>query len=260
MQYLANGAWNKRLHPGFAAHDALLCATLAESSVRGATAALEGQYGLLTGYSDDPHPAALTDGLGEDWTLLETAIKPYPSCRLTHAPIDAALVLRQAVPTADRANARIHVDLAPTAMKIVGEPVPAKLAPQGSVDAQFSVYFQIAAAWLDGRVDWSSYERINSPDITAMLGRITTRSGDFPANAATVTVQIDGRELTQTVATPLGEPENWIGDTALRGKFLSLAEPVYGPERARTIADTVSALGPGTEMTTLITSLRRPAS
>ncbi|NKQ52849.1 MmgE/PrpD family protein [Amycolatopsis sp. K13G38] len=256
MQYLANGSWNKRLHPGFAAHDALVCAALAESGVSGAAAALEGRYGLLTGYSDDPRPGALADGLGESWLLLETAIKPYPSCRFTHGAIDATLALRAAVPAADRARARLEVALPATAMKIVGEPVPAKLEPRSSVDAQFSVYFQVALAWLDGRVDWTSYDRIGDPDVAAMLARITTKEDGLTTNGSRVTIEAGGRRWTETVEVPLGEPGNWVGDDALRGKFLALAEPVYGPGHARTIAERVANLSPRTPMVPLISSLR----
>ncbi|WP_037345947.1 MmgE/PrpD family protein [Sciscionella sediminilitoris] len=256
MQYLANGAWNKRLHPGFAAHDALVCATLAGAGVRGAADAIDGQYGLLRGYSDDPNPAALIEGLGETWTLLETAIKPYPSCRFTHAAVDAALALRARAPETERAQAEIRIDLSPTAMKIVGEPVAAKLRPQGSVDAQFSVYFQVAAAWLDGKLDWQSYQRIGAADLTAMTDRISTEVGDLSAHETVVTARIHDQEYTESVPLPLGEPDNWIGDAALRGKFTGLAEPVYGADRAGRIVHAVAELGAETDMRTFIASLR----
>ena len=58
MQYLANGSWNKRLHPGFAAHDGLLCTELAQAGVTGAAEPLEGRYGLLHSYSESAHARA----------------------------------------------------------------------------------------------------------------------------------------------------------------------------------------------------------
>lgn len=256
MQYLANGSWNKRLHPGFAAHDAIVSATLAEAGVRGASAAFEGQYGLLTGYSDDPRPAALTERLGDEWLLLETGIKPYPSCRFAHAPIDAALALRAQVPEAEREEAEIAIAIGPTAMKIVGAPTAAKLAPQSSVDAQFSVYFQVALAWLDGKVDWQSYERLHDKDVAAVIGRITTHAGNLAEHGATVTVQAGGRELSTTVTAPLGEPENWVGGTALLEKFTSLAGAVYGDQHAKKIADAVAGLRSGTDLRALAGLLR----
>ena len=258
MQYLENGAWNKRLHPGFAAHDALLVTELAAAGVVGAADAIEGRRGLLAGYTGAPHPDALTRGLGTEWVLLETAIKPYPSCRLTHAAIDAALAVRERVPAGDRPGATIRVELPPTAMKIVGEPVPNKLAPAGTVDAQFSVYFQVAAAWLDGRVDWASYERIAAPDVRDLMARVsTTETAALGRHATVLTAEAGGRTVTEEVRVPLGEPGNPVGPAALRGKFLGLAEPAYGPGRAAAIADGVAGLADLDSVRDLIRLLRK---
>jgi 2-methylcitrate dehydratase PrpD len=100
---------------------------------------------------------------------MQTAVKPYPSCRWTHGAIDAALSLRSEVPARQRLDAHISVRLNPIAYTIVAEPQPQKIKPANTVDAQFSVYFQVAAAWLDGHVDWSTYDHLTDPAITTML-------------------------------------------------------------------------------------------
>ncbi len=257
MQYLDNGSWNKRIHPGFVAHDALLCVTMAEAGVVGAARAIEGRYGVLTSFTGAPHPDILVAELGMRWTLLRTAIKPYPSCRLTHAAIDAALDLRSRFGSTDLSRASIRIGLSPVAMKIVGERLPAKLTPRNTVDAQFSVYFQVAAAWLDGRVEWSSYQRLAAPDIVAMMARITVVVDPAMTKAgASVVVRLDGSDVSRTVETPLGEPENPVGWDLLRVKFMSLAEPVYGAARAGDIADRVGETGPATLMRDIIGLLR----
>jgi 2-methylcitrate dehydratase PrpD len=257
MQYLENGSWNKRLHPGFAAHDALLCVTMAEAGVIGASAAIEGRYGLLTSFTATPNPDVLTVELGKRWTLLRTAIKPYPSCRLTHAAIDAALDLRTRFKPENLHQASIRVGLSLVGMKIVGERLPAKLAPRNTVDAQFSVYFQVAAAWLDGRVEWSSYERLSASDILAMTPRITVVVDPNMTKAgASVIIDLDGTEISQTVEAPLGEPERPLSWENLEGKFMSLAEPVYGGARAARIAGLVRDIGPATQMKPVIELLR----
>lgn len=256
MQYLENGAWNKRLHPGFAAHDAMLCTTLAETGVVGAAAALEGRFGLLTGYTDAPDREILVEGLGQRWLLLETAIKPYPSCRLTHGAVDGALRLRAQLAPRDPRRASIGVSLSPTAMKIVGERLPGKLAPRNSVDAQFSVYFQVAAAWLYGAVDWSVYDRLQDEGIAALAQRITVSvDPTLPKAGARVVVELDGETAFARVETPLGEPEAPLGWDALERKFRSLAEPVYG-ERAGLIARRVAALTPATRIADIVGLLR----
>jgi len=257
MQYLENGSWNKRLHPGFTAHDAILSVALAEAGVVGAAEPIEGRFGLLASYTSAPRPKILTENLGRRWTLLQTAIKPYPSCRLTHAAIDAALELRKRVSAHDLPNASIKVGLSPVAMKIVGERLPAKLAPRNSVDAQFSIYFQVAAAWLDGKLDWSSYARMGLPDLVAMAERISAHDDESMRKAgATVVVDAAGSELRLKVDDPLGEPENPLGWDKLKSKFLSLAVPVYGAAHADQIERDVRGLAAHAKMRPIINLLR----
>ncbi len=257
MQYLANGSWNKRLHPGFAAHDGLLCVELAQAGVIGAAEALEGRYGLLHSYTDDAQPGQLTDELTTRWMLLQTAIKPYPSCRWTHGAIDAALALRPQVPAEQRPDAHISVWLSPTAYPIVGEPQPHKLKPTNTVDAQFSVYFQFAAAWLDGHVDWATYRRLTDPDIAALAAHINVQQDErLPRNGSTVIIDAGGETLRTTIDLPLGEPANWISDDRLRDKFDRHAGSVYGIEQSTSIAATVLDESPGIPVRELAARLR----
>ena len=240
MQYLANGSWNKRLHPGFVAHDALLCVELAQAGVIGAAEPLEGRYGLLHSYTDDADAVQLTAGLGSTWLLLQTAVKPYPSCRWTHGAIDAALSLRSQVPAQQRADAHISVGLNPTAYTIVGEAQPQKIKPANTVDAQFSVHFQVAAAWLDGHVDWSTYDHLSDPDIATLAAHVDVEKDSRVAkNGSTVTIEVAGETLRKTIDTPLGEPANWINDDRLRDKFQRHAGRIYGSHHAQAIAATV---------------------
>jgi 2-methylcitrate dehydratase PrpD len=165
LEYLVNGAWNKRLHPGFAASSAFVCVTMAEEGVLGASKAFEGPYGLLHAFTPKPHPAALTDRLGKAWLVLETAIKPHPSCRLTHGAIDATLKLRDQIPEQDRLKAQIKITLSEFSMKIVGGDAPNKRAPDDTVDAQFSVYFTVATVLKDGFITLDSYNDLKNADL-----------------------------------------------------------------------------------------------
>jgi 2-methylcitrate dehydratase PrpD len=262
MQYLANGSWNKRLHPGFAAHDALLALAFAQAGVLGAAAPIEGRYGLLAGYTNEATPSALTDRLGEWWPSAETAIKPFPSCRFNHGAIEAALQLherlgtdaRKRIEAALREGTRIEVRLSPKAAQIVGEATPNKIDPRNIVDAQFSVYFQVAVTLLDGRCNWQSYERIGATDVTALCSAIyVVIDGQLPIMGAALSfagqvVRID---------EPLGEPSRPCDGAFLRRKFDDLAVPVFGGAHAARIAQRVAALEDETDASTLIRQFRR---
>src|ERR1700709_2375972 len=95
LQFLVNGAWNKRYQVGAAAMNGVIAATLARNDFIGATESVEGKHGLLVGYSDDAHPDKAVAGLGKTYETLRIGVKPYPSCRYTHAALDALIAMRR---------------------------------------------------------------------------------------------------------------------------------------------------------------------
>jgi 2-methylcitrate dehydratase PrpD len=259
LQYLVNGAWNKRIHPGLAASSAILCVTLAEEGVIGATNAFEGPYGLLHAFTPKPHPAALTDRLGQHWIMLETAIKPYPSCRLTHGAIDATLQLRDQIPEQHRSTARISVTLPKFSVTIVGDGAANKRSPENTVDAQFSVYFQVATAVTDGEVTLDSYEKMQDPQLLSLMTGITVSEDNaIPVGGGGVDIEAGGKTYSAVVRVPLGEPENWVGEDTLRRKFNVLAGKVFGDDHATAIADAIFGLGMDESVRSVTQLLRRP--
>src|SRR6201746_103140 len=64
LQFLVNGAWNKRYQVGAAAMNGVIAATLARNDFVGSSESVEGKHGLLVGYSDDAHPDKAVAGLG----------------------------------------------------------------------------------------------------------------------------------------------------------------------------------------------------
>jgi 2-methylcitrate dehydratase PrpD len=255
MQYLASGAWNKRLHPGIAARNALTALALAASGVTGAASALDGDLGVLNAYSAQPDPAQLTAGLGDRWTLVGTGIKPYPSCRLTHGAVDAARRLREAVPGDVLGTGRFEVVISPEANAIVAGPDPHKLVPLNSVDAQFSVYFQIAAALLDGNVTWAGYRRVGDPAISELTSRISVTVDEKmkPAGARLSWLSADGtRVIEQVVDEPSGEPGTGLSWDLVEAKFHAAAAAAYDAETRREIVATIRGLNQLPAIATLL--------
>ncbi|WP_067848273.1 MmgE/PrpD family protein [Mycolicibacterium wolinskyi] len=255
MQYLANGAENKRLHPGLAAHNAILATTFAEAGVRGAAAALEGSYGLLHGYSDQPHPEQLTADLGRVWILEGTGIKPYPSCRLTHGAIDAALQMRAELGASPPAETTVRLAISPTADQLVGGTDPRKRAPENSVDGQFSAVFQASVALLDGHVGWESYQRIADPGVRALAARIELATDPtLPEAGAELSVTADGPTHTVRIEKPSGEPGGSLSWELVHTKYEGLTRHAL-PD---TVAATVADLAAYPSARSLIRQLRTP--
>ncbi len=244
LQFLANGAWTKRSQVGWASMSGLTAATLAREGFKGPTDALEGAHGFFQGYAPSATPARAFDELGVAFELMQTAVKPYPSCRYGHAGIDAALDLRAEVEV--EAIESIVYAIPEAGLRLIAEPAAQKADPQNVVDGQFSGPFVIACALVTGDVAWDSYALLHDPRIRRLLKLIRCGAGDpevqaaAPANmAGRLTIVASGRTVSRLVLVPKGEPANFLSIEELRAKFGALARPVMGVSRADRLAEAV---------------------
>lgn len=248
LQFLANGAWTKRFQVGWAAMGGLAAASLAREGFRGAAEPLEGAHGFLRAYAPDPDPDRALRGLGSEWELMRTAVKPYPSCRYGHAAVDAALALRAEHGLDPAAIEAVTVGLPAKGMLLVGAPADRKADPRNVVDGQFSGPFVVACALARGAFGWDSYALLHDPVVRRLLPLVRCEQdaeieAHFPAYmAGKVTIRAGGRAVSRTVVVPKGEPENFLTEAELRAKFAGLADAVLGEGRAAQLADAVLAL------------------
>ena len=122
--FVHDGAQNKRLHVGNAAHGGLLACLLAREGFTGPKLAFEQVWGgfskTFAPTSQDPD-AWLRD-LGKNWKLGRVSIKPHASCRSSHSSIDAvnekfggkAVTLASAKINSEWAMRRDHLSPCPT--------------------------------------------------------------------------------------------------------------------------------------------------
>lgn len=248
LQFLANGAWTKRFQVGWSAMAGLTAATLAREGFRGAAAALEGKHGFLHAYAPSPDPARALAALGAEWELMNTAVKPYPSCRYGHAAVDAALALRAELGLRAEEVEAVTVGLPAKGMLLIGAPLARKQDPRNVVDGQFSGPFVVACALARGAFGWDSYAWLQDPDLRRLMPLIACREdpeiqAEFPANmSGKVTLRARGQEFVRKIVVPKGEPANFLTEAELRAKFAGLAEAVIGPGRTARLADAVLGL------------------
>jgi 2-methylcitrate dehydratase PrpD len=258
LQFLANGAWTKRFQVGWAAMNGLAAATMAREGVKGAAEAIEGKHGFLRAYAPSPVPERALQDLGEKFELMQTAVKPYPSCRYGHAGIDAALALRAELKVKPEAIHEVVYGISNAGMLLVGVPAEKKQNPQNVVDGQFSGPFVIACALATGAMGWDSYRKLNDPVIRALLPKVRCEhdaeiEAEFPRNmAGKVSLRTGGQTFVKTVRVPKGEPSNFLAEAELRGKFAGLTDTVLGAERAARLADAVLAIGSTNDVAGLV--------
>lgn len=231
LQFLQNGAWNKRYQVGEAAMKGLMAASLAAEGFHGAAEALEGRHGFLRGYSDGADFSRVVAGLGEVWETLRIGVKPYPACRYTHAAVDGLLTLRARHNLAAGDVTRISVGLHRNGMALVGDPAEAKRRARSIVDGQFSMPFAAAVALTRGRFGWDDYDLLGAPQVDSLCDRVETfrdesLEGLIHPFGATLAVEARGERLSLRIPDPSGEPETFPDAAALSAKFDALAGPV----------------------------------
>ncbi len=155
QEFLEEGAWNKRVHPGWAAVAGITGAQLARTGFKGPTKPYEGRFGLYKSHLGDVEQSVRYDAvyatLGKIWEVHNVAVKPYPICHFIHACADSALILRDKHAIAVSDIERIVELLPEPTLHIIAEPQASKLRPANEYDAKFSTQFVVATCLVKGR-------------------------------------------------------------------------------------------------------------
>lgn len=225
------GGTVKRMHCGWAAHSGITAAQLAAHGFTGPSSVLEGRFGFfqawLHGVFDE---SAITDGLGEEWSVPGIFFKPYPANHFVHAAIDAAMALRRrGLRAEDVAVAELGV--AAPIVRTIGEPIEVKRAPQTGYMAQFSGPYAVAAALLGGHglgvsLDDFTDELARDPARRALMAKVSVTADpactaifprQFPAVLRVRTRA--GDELVEQVLVNRGGPDRPLSYDELALKF-----------------------------------------
>ena len=249
LQFLADGAWTKRYQVGHAAMCGLTAASLAAENFRGPAQSIEGKYGFLHAYAPDADPAKAVAGLGEVWETMEIGVKPYPSCRYSHAAMEALIQLRADHDIAPDEVQSVEIGLPDAGWKIIGEPEEAKRHPKNDVEGQFSMPFLASVALREGGMEWDDYARhIANKETLALAQRVSSivdpqAQAAFPATMAGVArVQTARGRFEAFVACPKGEPDNFLTTAELRAKFDGLTGPYLDAAERDALASALMSL------------------
>jgi 2-methylcitrate dehydratase PrpD len=254
LQFLEDGAWNKRLHPGWAAQAGITAAALAREGFHGASDPYDGRFGIFNSYLGcGPRTAELdfslaSAGLGETWELMATAIKPFPTCHFTHGAIDAALELRDEVGEPGGIES-ILVKVPEGVHKTICEPEDKKFRPQNDYDAKFSVQFLVAAALVRGQLTLAELEpdALGDEAILSLARRIKYADdpdSPFPAaySGEVLIKTRDGREFLHREHINRGAANRPLSNGEIVQKWRDNAAMTFGPDRVAVLERAVLGL------------------
>ncbi len=248
LQFVEDGAWTKRLHPGWAASAGIACAVMAQHPIPTPRDAYEGRFGLYRAFLGDGRMQdvdldGIVGGLGDDWKLSGIGVKPFPVCRFNHACADAAIALSarlaaEGVATGriDRIEARVPEGVMPA----VCVPVDAKRTPTTDYEAKFSLPYAIASGLLRGSLGLADLlpEAIADARVRALMAKIDCvpdPASTFPRHypGEVVVTLDDGRRFAHREAINRGHAERPLPPADIRAKFHANAALCFAGDDAR---------------------------
>jgi 2-methylcitrate dehydratase PrpD len=242
MAYLHDGAWTKRLHPGWACHAGIMAARLASTGFIGPVSILESPYGFLHAYSSASDISQLIRQGKDEFAIMQVSIKPYACCRYMHGPIDCLFeIIHDYHPNPEHIKL-VCCGVLTGGRGLIADPIDLKRHPKNVVEAQFSMPFGAAIALLTGTAGMSVFtdEWIHHPKVQDLMQRVECYSSPeldayYPGEwrASTSVRMIDGREYTANVRYALGDPHNPLSWQQLEARLHELVAPVVDNERKR---------------------------
>jgi 2-methylcitrate dehydratase PrpD len=175
IEYLAEGAWTKRMHAGWAAQSGLRAATLARHGFTGPRTVFEGTHGFFHAFARtaDADYDALVDGFGARWVAQTLAFKPYPCGTMTHPFIDCAR--RLGARGIDPGSiAELVCEVGEGTVHRLWEPLAGKQRPANGYAGKFSTPYCIAAALLRGNVGLGDFtdEAVKDAAVLALAAKV----------------------------------------------------------------------------------------
>jgi 2-methylcitrate dehydratase PrpD len=234
----------KRLVAGLAARNGVFAAELASLGYPANRNILSGDAGFFRLFhGQDGDFETLTAGLGERFEIVGVGPKGYPSCRYTHASINATFNLIQQHDLRPEQVERVTVRISRRDLLSVGggddpDKLAARRAPQGIVEAQFSIPYTVARVLVSRKIFLDDYapEALREPAVLDLASRVTPvvdpELDHWPLDVKPAIVEIllkDGRQLTERIDYPKGSPRNPVPPDEIRQNFRSLASFAVRP-------------------------------
>ncbi len=176
IEYLAEGAWTKRMHPGWAAQAGYRAARMAQAGFTGPRTLLEGDHGFFHAFANRGGCdfSAMLDGAGTHWLCSHIAFKPYACGTMAHPYIDCA---RRLVAEGLRPDdiASIECKTAEGIVHRLWEPLAAKHGPPNGYAAKFSIPYAIAVAMLRDDAGLGEYKEavVHNPAVRALAAKVS---------------------------------------------------------------------------------------
>lgn len=216
----------KPLNPANAARIGVQSAILAKIGINTPDNPLESSKGWINTFANMVKKEAIFKDIGKRFTICESYLKLYPSCRHTHSCIEAAIEIRKNINV--NTIKYVKVFTYSHAIKSAGN---IKI-PSTKEDAKFSISYAVAIALSKGGFGIEALEvkRTLDKNVLSLLNKIEIVNDDTLENVekrirgARILVElINGEKYEKTVKLPRGEGKNILKWSDIEGKIAKCA-------------------------------------
>ena len=239
----------KPINPANAARTGLISAQLAKLGLESSVNPLESKKGWFNAFGGEIDEDVLFKDLGKSFTICESYLKLYPSCRHTHCCIDSALTLREQLMENNYSLSdieQINVTIYPSAIKSAGT----ILHPRTADEAKFSIHYCIATALTKGAFGLDELNVSAFEDEFDIISKISFIPDEAMENrkagirGAKMQIITSNGNFEQTVLVPKGEaskPLDW-GDIST--KFSLCAADLYTSQKQNDTIKNIRGINP----------------
>jgi 2-methylcitrate dehydratase PrpD len=251
-QPLADRVNGKNILCGLAAGQAIHSAFAAQAKIKGSPNFLTGRFGLnaiFAGGNADLEKE-LAD-LGKKFSVTETSIKLYPSCRSTHPGLDLTFDMMADEPDLSNRVDTIEVTSSKIVNELVGAPFEAGDDPR--VAAQFSIPYTLSVALKRGKIALSDFDPAQVTTDSAVLDMakrvsVKTRTEEGPGanwwRPYTVRMNLDDGSIREREVTALkGSLARPLTLEEQQAKLDEAGKDMLSPEQLVALADASRNIG-----------------
>ena len=189
IEYLAEGSWTKRVHPGWSANSGMNATLIAKSGFYGPRTVFEGKHGFFEAFAlkeierDYSH---LTDGLGKKWENQNLAFKPFACGTMAQPFVDCAIKIRKKIKNLDEISS-ITAKVGEGTVHRLWEPLKEKRQPSTPYSAKFSVPYCVAVGFIRGDAGLNEFNEksINDKEILSLASKVNYEidpNNEYPKN------------------------------------------------------------------------------
>ena len=231
-----------------AVQSGVFAALMAQKGYSGTEAVFEGKEGFMDVFGPKWDEDKLLGGLGDSYKILECSMKAFPTEALTHTHLSATLkVVRGNNISYDQIE-QVTVTTIARACDILFD--PHKYRPESRETADHSLPYCIAAALVDHQITTNSFsdEKMKDKRIWAVIDKIKGEASMefeamFPAKqpSKVVVKTTDGKEFSEYLEYPKGDPREPMTMEDLQSKFNALSDGLLSPDRQQEVHDMIFA-------------------